>query len=152
MSDTTRIIEIEGVKLEVDLRAAKRVDTFKVGNRVKVLTKNYSGYESHAGVIVGIDAYKSLPTVVIAYIDNPLSSSCELKFAYLNSQSKDLEICPMAEHDEVMTHQTVVKHFEAAIAKKRREMEDIEIKRDYFLRQYGVAFGVGAEEVAAATA
>lgn len=152
MSDTTRVIEIEGVKLEVDLRTAKRIDAFKVGDRVKVLTKNYSGYESHAGVIVGIDAYRNLPTVVIAYIGNPLSSECQLQFAYLNSQTKDIEICPMADHDEVATRETILKHFEAAVAKKQREIEDIEIKRDYFMRQYGVAFGVGADEVAAATA
>ena len=32
-----RIVEIDGVKIEVDLRTAKRIDTFAVGDNVKVL-------------------------------------------------------------------------------------------------------------------
>ena len=31
-----RIIDINGMKMEVDLRTAKRIDTFKVGDNVKV--------------------------------------------------------------------------------------------------------------------
>ena len=36
-----KTIEINGVKLEIDLRTAKRVDTFKIGDNVKVLKKEY---------------------------------------------------------------------------------------------------------------
>ena len=38
-----RIVEIDGVKIEVDLRTAKRIDTFRVGDNVKVLCKEYNG-------------------------------------------------------------------------------------------------------------
>lgn len=48
--DQKRIIEVNGVKLEVDLRNARRVDEFRVGSPVKVLVKNYSTYESHFGM------------------------------------------------------------------------------------------------------
>ena len=37
-----RIIEVNGIKMEVDLRNAKRIDQFKVGDSVKVLVKSYS--------------------------------------------------------------------------------------------------------------
>ena len=40
MSELTTV-EINGVKMDVDLRTAKRVDTMKVGTRVKVLTRSY---------------------------------------------------------------------------------------------------------------
>ena len=41
MSDEQkRIVEIGGVKIEVDLRTAKRVDSYRVGDPVKVLTKS----------------------------------------------------------------------------------------------------------------
>lgn len=46
MSETT-IIEINGVKLEIDLRHAKRIDNLRVGDTVKVLRKRYDdSYES----------------------------------------------------------------------------------------------------------
>ena len=40
--DNKRIVEIDGVKIEVDLRKAKRVDSFQVGDNVKILEKKYN--------------------------------------------------------------------------------------------------------------
>ena len=37
------MVEIDGVKMEVDLRTARRIDTFAVGDNVKVLCKDYNG-------------------------------------------------------------------------------------------------------------
>ncbi|MHC4294732.1 MAG: hypothetical protein ACYSTL_04025, partial [Planctomycetota bacterium] len=54
--DQIRVVEINGVKLEVDLRHAKVIDQFRVGDRVKVLKKKYEKvYESHPGAIIGFD-------------------------------------------------------------------------------------------------
>ena len=44
--DNKRIIEINGIKMEVDLRNAKRIDTFKVGDPVKVLDMTYQPQKS----------------------------------------------------------------------------------------------------------
>ena len=46
-----RVVEIEGVKVEVDLRTAKKVDTYRVGDAIRVLVKSYSGWDTHPGVI-----------------------------------------------------------------------------------------------------
>ena len=37
MNENIRTIEVNGVTLEVDMRYAKRIDQFKVGDTVKVL-------------------------------------------------------------------------------------------------------------------
>ena len=51
--ENKRIIEINGVKLEVDMSTAKKIDEYRVGDNVKVLKKDYSGnYDVLAGVIV----------------------------------------------------------------------------------------------------
>ena len=42
--DQKRIIEVNGVKLEVDMRYARKIEELRVGSRVKVLIKNYSRY------------------------------------------------------------------------------------------------------------
>lgn len=152
---TKRIIEIEGIKVEVDLRTAKKVEAFKVGDRVKLLIKDYSGYKAHAGCIIGFDAFKNLPTIIIAYIENLLSFSAEdgkVSLAYLNAETKDVEICPMCEDDVLPTRDTILSYFNRAIDMQTKKMEDIKTRKEWFLRQYGTSFGVGAAEIAEATA
>ena len=53
MATETQVIEINGVKLEVDMRYAKRVDLLRIGSRVKVLVKTYSEYKIYPGVKIG---------------------------------------------------------------------------------------------------
>ena len=151
-NENVRTIEVEGHKFEVDMRTAKKIEAYKVGDRVKVLTKGYSSWTTHPGIICGIDAFKKLPTIVIAYIESTFSNTGQVSFAYLNAESKDVEICPMAEDDIVPNRETILMYFDKALDKKQAEVDDIRMRKEYFLRQYGVAFGVGAEEVAAATA
>lgn len=152
MTDSNiRVIEIEGVRLEVDMRTAKRIDSFKVGDRVKVLVKQYDRYQSHPASIVAIDAFKNLPTVVIAYIDDVFNNKGEVRFAYLNAQSKDIEICPMAEDDVVPTRQTILAYFNEAQKRKQQELDEITARKEWFLRQYGVAFGTSAADMAQGT-
>lgn len=152
MSEHMRTIEVEGQKFEVDMRTAKKVEAYRVGDRVKVLKKTYSGYEVHPGCIVGIDCFKNLPTIVVAYVPGRFSDDGKVEFAYLNAESKELEIAPMSEDDLIPTRDTILTYFERAIDAHRSKLREIEVKRDYFLRQFGIAFSVGAAEVASATA
>lgn len=150
-NEHVRTIEVEGQKFEVDMRTAKKIEAYRVGDRVKVLRKTYSGWLTYAGIICGIDAFKNLPTIVIAHVESTFNNTGEVKFAYLNAESNDVEICPMAEDDIVPNRETILMYFDKAIDKKQVECDDIRMRKEYFLRQYGVAFGVGAEEVKAAT-
>jgi len=148
MSETTRIIEIEGVKVEVDLRKAKNIDAFKVGDKVKVLTKNYSGYKSSPGVIVGFDCF----TIVVAYLNDPLSyegNGGKVEFAYLNAESKDVELCPMLDDDIIPTKATMIEYFDRAIQKSLKQVEAITERKEYFLRRYGAAFAIDKKDMAA---
>lgn len=144
-------IEIQGVKYEVDLRGARKIHEFRVGDRVKVLVKDYSDYKTHAGVIIGIDAFKALPTVVVAYLPSSAWDTAKIEFAYLNAQSKDVEIAPMTEDEIIPTRDTVITMFDRAIGLKRTEIAELETKREYFLRRFGTTFGAAAAEMQAAT-
>jgi hypothetical protein len=145
-----RVIEVEGHKFEIDTRTAKRIDQFRVGDRVKVLTKDYSGYKTHPGAIVGIDCFQKLPTVVVAYIDDCFNDAGGLKFAYMNSQAKDVEICPMAEDDVLPNRETIRMHFDRSIGKKMLEVEALQEKKEFFLRMYGVTVGASMKPAEAA--
>lgn len=54
MNEYVRTIEIEGQKFEIDTRTAKKIEVFRVGDKVRLLTKTYSGYKTHPAVIDGI--------------------------------------------------------------------------------------------------
>lgn len=120
MNNETQIIEINGVKLEVDLRYAKRVDHFRVGTKVKILEKqsNYGGST-----------------------DTKVYSGAELKFAYVNTATdKKWEIVAAVDDDLPVQKQDVLSKIDREIQKKRDEIMDIERKRDYFLTHFAAYF------------
>lgn len=137
-----QIIEINGVKLEVDLSTAKRIDEFRVGDTVKVLIKetNYAGETDriYPGVIVGFEAFASKPTIVVAYIDVTYSS-VYIKYLYYNSDCK-AEIIH-AEFDEVpFVKSQVIDFLDREIAKKEEELAESKRKKAYFLNQFATSF------------
>lgn len=147
-NEQTSVVEVNGTKYEVDLRGARKVDTFKVNDKVRLLvTRDYYGTKVHNGVIVGIEAFKSMPTIVVAYIEDPLATDPKIEFAYINAQSKGLEIAPMIADTILPTYETIVQLFMRAIDKKKSEIRELEVKRDYFLKQFGTTFGVAAKDI-----
>lgn len=139
-NENLRVVEINGVKVEIDLRTAKRVDNFRVGDPVKILVKSYSSYSSHLGMIVGFDEFKSLPTLIVAYIDADKWSDTPLKFHYINAKTEDVEICPHTANDIGVQRSDIINQFEKMILKKEEEIREIKMKRDYFNTMFGKYF------------
>jgi len=136
-----KIVEINGIKMEVDLRTAKKVEHFKVGDRVKVLIKEYNDWKTHHGVIVAFDQFENLPSICVCYM-----KYSGLEFATINSKSKDVEIC--ACNDDVIIEQgSIIDTFTKDIERKKAEIRDIEAKINYFNAQFGRWFKPETEEV-----
>lgn len=134
-----RIVEINGVKIEVDLRTAKTVSEYRVGDKVKVLVKDYSSYKSHFGTIVGFDDFKNLPTIIVAYIDKTYSGA-PLHFVYLNSENKDVELCPCNETDIGFDKSDIIDNFDKELSRKELEIKELKTKKEYFLKMFGRYF------------
>ena len=140
MSKDKRIIEINGIKMEVDLRTAKTIEHYAVGDRVKVLKKTYSSnYDSHLGVIVGFDDFKESPTMVIAILDAQYNKA-EIKFEYFNKHSEDIQIAPVNEWDIPYTKGDIVEKLNQAIEKAKDEVKKAESQRDAFVKMFGKYF------------
>lgn len=135
--NTKRVIEINGVKLEVDMRYAKRVDEMRVGSKVKVLNKEYSGYKVYAGVIMGFEEFQNLPTIIVAYLDCGWSSA-DIKFVHYNAESKDVEICAAVTDEADLNKQDAMSSFDREIVKKERELADLREEREYFDKKFGI--------------
>ena len=130
------IIEVNGVKLEVDLREAKRVDHIRVGTRVKVLKKKYSEYKVYHGIIVGFEPFKVLPTIIVAVVEMDYQEA-KIDFVYYNSESKDVEIVIAIDDDRAaIDKQSVIDKMDKEISKKESEIEELRCRKDYFLGNF----------------
>ena len=133
-------IEINGVKMEVDTRYAKRIENLTIGSRVKVLVKSYSDYKVYAGVIVGFDPFKELPTISVAYIDTSYGSK-GLSFVAYNSQSKDVEIVADIDFNALEVNKAdIVRQFDNEIQKKQLEIQEMMEKKQFFIDKFGIYF------------
>lgn len=141
MNENKKIIEINGVKMEIDLRQAKVIDNFKVGDTIKVLTKVYDGYKSHIGMIVGFDEFQKLPTIVVAYLDIDYSTAA-IKFVYINDATKEAEICRINDWGIPYSKQQILDKINVELNKKEQELKDIQTRKEVFLNMFGKFFGI----------
>ena len=134
-----RIIEINGIKMEIDLRNAKVIDNYKVGDNIKVLVKDYSTYSSYVGTIIGFDNFEKLPTVVIAYLRTKYDSA-ELHYLYYNNETQDAEITQPNDWDIPITKTEILKRFDKEVEKREMEIKDIKNKKALFETLFGKFF------------
>ena len=140
MDENKRIIEINGAKLEVDLRSARRIDEFRVGDSVKVLDNRGGKNEMKAGVITDFANFKELPTLIVAvYRAGDYWSKPSIEFITFNSETEGIEIVGVSAEEIIVSRETVVQKFDDEIAKKRDELNDLIIKRDTFVKYFGRA-------------
>lgn len=133
-----RIVEINGMKLEVDMRYARRIDEFKVGDTVKVLDKRNDKNEMRTGVITDFANFKELPTIMVAiYKAGSYWDSPSIEFIPFNAETEDIEIVGVSAEEIIVSRETIVQKFDDEIAKKRDELNDLIIKRDTFVKYFG---------------
>ena len=139
--ESKRIIEINGIKMEVDLRHAQKVESHKVGDRVRVLVKSYGdSFHSYAGMIVGFDDFKERPTIVVAYVDASAYGNEPLKFVHINKDTKDTEIAAMLDDFIAADKSVIVDCMDRVIIKHQEEIREMEAKKAYFLKYFGKYF------------
>lgn len=138
-NENKRIIEINGVKIEVDLRTAKRIDEFKVGDNVKILRKSSSDYRVIPGVIIDFVDFKELPTIQIATFEMDYWGA-KMEFINFNSQTKDIEVCGVSEHELELEKDKVIDRLNKEIEKKQHELDEIVCKKQYLLKHFGKYF------------
>lgn len=139
MGEEKRIIEIDGVKIEVDMRTAKRIDTFRVGDAVKVLDKTGSNFKVKPGVITDFANFKDKPTICVAVYNEPIywssTPSIEIIHIYAGMDEK-YEIVYTSEEDLRLTKDGIVENFEREILKKKNEAADLENQLNYFKKHF----------------
>lgn len=146
------IVEINGIKFEVDLSNAKVVSEYRIGDKVNVLMKE--GYDDRKvvkpGIIVDFDNFKELPTMTIAYM-NITYDKCEIKFIYFNNSVSDFDIAPCRETDILFNKGDVIEKMDREMAKKEEELADLKRKKSFFLLNFNKHFELEEAETNDAT-
>jgi hypothetical protein len=145
-----QIVEINGIKMEVDLRPARRVEEFRVGDTVKILVKESYGEPTvYTGIIAGFEEFQTMPTIIVAYTKFDYSSA-ELKFAYINEKSKEkYELASCTDDKLPIDKADALKRFDRAIEQKQQEINDMLAKRDFFVTRFTQCFERNSEDAAA---
>lgn len=128
--ETTKIIEVNGVKMELDARTAKvqEVQTFHVGDAVLLLVPEatYGGKKTSAlpGLIVDFANFKEKPTIVVAYLTDDYKP--EIKTAYINKDSSDFALV----HTNNMAFDAQYAMIKLSRKVEEREAELLKAKND----------------------
>lgn len=134
-----RTIEVNGIKLEVDMSTARRIDTFRVGDNVKLLKKadSYNSAKVFAGIITSFDNFKDSPSITVAYV-KPQTYGCSpnIEFVYLTKDNTEFEMV-LASDDEIkLSGDGVIESFERMISQKENEASELREKLAYFKKYF----------------
>ena len=133
----TQTITVGEMKVSISRDQAQTTNTYRIGDRVKILVKDYSDYSVYYGIIAAFDNFKNLPSITVCYIENKYGKG-EMKFCAINKQMGDkFEIVPCLESDKIDIDQgDIVERMQAEIDKKQAEIEDIHRKINYFNKMF----------------
>lgn len=140
MMEDKRVIEINGIKMEVDMRSARRVDEFRVGDNVKVLEKAYTNHRILNGVIVEFVNFKDLPTIQVAVFETSYSGS-NIRFVNINEGTTDYEILPASKHEMEIEKDGVIEGLEREMTSAMNKYNELKSKRDWFIKYFEKYFG-----------
>nr|DAM54575.1 MAG TPA: hypothetical protein [Caudoviricetes sp.] len=139
LNEFEREIEIDGVKVAVDMRTVKKIDVYRVGDNVKVLKKSYDTYKIYSGVIVDFVNFKELPAIVVAYFNQEYSGT-SIEFETITKDTKNIEIAPCLPHELSINKNRVIDKFNYEIEQQQHKVDELKAKRDYFLENFGKFF------------
>jgi hypothetical protein len=131
-----RVVEINGVKMEVDLRTARVVENYKVGDSVKLLKKKYDGYEVLPAAIIGFTEFAKLPTIELLSIDR----HGEVSFFAYNAETKDTEIAPFNPYELAFDREDIMGKLDENVGKAREALRLAEAKRKAFVECFAKVF------------
>lgn len=135
MDDTKQIIEVNGVKLEIDTRYARRIEELRVGSRVKVLIEEYSSTDVYPGIIVGFEPFAKLPTIIVAYVKAGYND-VGLQTVSYNAKTAKVEIVASVDDDFSISKSEVMGWFRRERQKLDEKRAELDAKEEFFLDRF----------------
>jgi hypothetical protein len=131
MSEDKRIVEINGVKIEIDMSTVKVISEFRIGDNVKILRNN----QVFAGVIVEFLNFKELPTVVVAIFKDDYWGAM-IEFLTFNAKTEGIEMVPCLQHELKLSKDRVIDQINKKITKAQNEVDSLMDTKEYFIKNF----------------
>lgn len=142
----TKIVDIKGVKIQIEAPQAKIIENYRIGDTIKILIKEYSdSWTSYPGIIVGFDDFDELPTIIICYISNYYSTP-EIKTAYFHEKCDKIEITKCCAYELSFDYEAILDALNNDLKEKQIKAEEVKAKINYFMRHFGEKFAKFANE------
>ena len=139
---TNRIVQVGGVKMEVVMRHAIKIEYYKIGTNVRILKKSSSygeDYKIYGGVIVGFDQFEKMPSILIAYLSASYGDA-EIEFLTFNSKTKDVEICVADDNFIPFQKSTITEKLNNKITEAEQSLLEARAKKEYFEKYFDKYF------------
>ena len=134
--DTKRILKVGGVKVEVDLREAKQITSYRVGDAVKILRKEYSSWTESVGVIVGFTPFATHPCIEILCVKN-VSYANDVEFLTITEDTPDIELAPLSDFQAAFSYDSIMEKFAYARVTKENELRSLTARQAAFTEYFG---------------
>jgi hypothetical protein len=128
------------VKLEVDLRTAKVVDRYRIGDPVRVMIEDSYGSPIRAGVIVGFCEFEKNPAIEVLVLDESYSGVNFKTVTIVSGKENKAQIASYEKYSGFISQADVVTRFDREIQKKELELADLKLKKKYFIDDFAKAF------------
>lgn len=137
-----KTVEISGIKLEIDELTTRTVESYRVGDKVKVLVKSYGDtYDIYPGAITGFAPFEVLPSIEVLYVKTGFTTDTDpFVMKAVNAKTEGLEIVPLNDLELLVDRDAIVRKFDHAIVAAEAKLDDMCAKRTYFVKHFARAF------------
>lgn len=128
-------MEINGIKLEADLREAKRIDSVTIGDNVEVYIDDCGLCDVRHGIITDVSLYGENVILVIATLVYDQNNLPQIDFIRI-SNGDGCKIMKVDGEELCMTKSGLLEIFELEIQKRKDEALELEKRLCFFKENF----------------
>lgn len=131
-----QIIEVGGTKIEIDFSRARKIETFKVGDCIKIFKKKYSDWKLYPAIITGFASSDEMSGIEVTYLETEYNSAT-MKCEVVTAETKETIIASISSNENYMSFNTLTELLARDIDKKEMELAEAKSKLKFFKDFYG---------------
>lgn len=126
-----QIIEVGGTKIEIDFSQVRKIETFKIGDTIKIFKKKYSDWKIYPAIITGFAKSEEMAGIEITYLEIDYSTA-KLMCDIVTEESKDIVLATITSNEKYMTFDNVSEMLARDIDKREMELAEAKSKLTFF--------------------
>lgn len=126
-----QIIEVGGTKIEIDFAQVRKIETFRIGDTIKIFKKKYSDWKIYPAIITGFAKSEEMSGIEITYLELDYSSA-RLMCDIVTEESKDIVLATISSTEKYMTFDNIPEMLARDIEKREMELAEAKSRLKFF--------------------